>query len=141
MDKYKTRLAKKDRMIYSLIKGLPILFVENFKNPDTSKVRDGSFVYYIQTQPEYDSDFIEIKWICEGINKAKYNSLMMQYFCYLESIGLDVHPILLGDRPYKGRIMKESYYEMNDDEIQSNEELTSSITKNDDFNYNKIIDL
>ena len=123
----RSRLEKKDRMIALLIRGLPILFVDNYKDPDSMKERDGSFVFFFQARPEYDSRFIDIKWICEGKEKKKYNSLILRYFYYLESLGLEVHPTLLGDRPYSGRVMLESYYELDEDETQTVEELKEGV--------------
>jgi len=124
---FKKRLENKDRIIAYLIRALPILFVENFKDPNPMKERDGSFVFHVQTRPEYDGRFITIKWICEGVEKEKYNSLIMRYFFYLESLGLKVHPTLLGDRPYSGRVMLESYHELDEDETQTMEESEQSV--------------
>ncbi len=124
---YRKRLARKDNIIATLIRGLPILFVENYKDPDIMKERDGSFVFHTQTRPEYDGRFIAIKWICEGKKKDDYNSLMMKYFLYLESLGLEIHPVLLGDRPYSGRVMIESYHELEEDEYSTEEEMKESV--------------
>lgn len=124
---FKSRLIKKDQVIHKMIKALPILFVENYKDPDHTKPRDGSFVFHVVTRPEYDSKHIRIEWICEGKDKHRYDSLIYRYFKYLEHLNLEIHPILLGDRPYKGRIAIESYYEMDEDEIQTVEEIEKSV--------------
>lgn len=126
---FKARLAEKDRIISGMMRALPILFVENFKDPDYNKERDGSFVFYTQTRTEYDGRFVEVKWICQGNKKDKYNSLMMKYFKYLDSLGVDVHPILLGDRPYSGRVMIESFNDLDEDEVQTPEESANSVRK------------
>ena len=59
--RYMRRLQQKDRMISILIRALPALFVENYRDSDIMKDRDGSFVFHIQTRPEYDGKFIEAK--------------------------------------------------------------------------------
>lgn len=126
---FKKRLVRKDQIIHMLIRALPMLFVENYKDPDYNKERDGSFAFHSNTRPEYDGRFIEVKWICNGVDKNRYNSLVIKYFKLLETMGLDVHPVLLGDRPYAGRVMLESYYDFDEDEIATKEESEQSVRK------------
>jgi len=112
-----------------LIRALPVLFVENFRDPDHMKERDGEFAFHVQTRPEYNGSFIEIKWICSGRDKPRYDSLVLKYFKYLKSMGLQVHPVLLGDKPYSGKVMLESYYELDEDETMTEEEIEQSVKK------------
>jgi hypothetical protein len=106
-----------------------MLFVENFKDPDMMKERDGEFAFYTNTRPEYDGRFIDIKWMCNGREKQRYDSLVLKYFKYLGYMGLQVHPVLLGDKPYSGKIMIESYYDLNEDEIMTQKEVENSVRK------------
>ena len=107
-NKYKTRLKNKDILIAKMIEAIPILIVDD---------SDNDVGFYYKVRIEYDSKFISIKWAYNGKNMLKYNNLMFKYFYNLEQLGISIHPIILDKMPYKGRIMNESIYNMDEDEL------------------------
>lgn len=120
MQRYIHRLKEKDRIIHKMVKALPILFVENHMEPDPSKVRDGEFGFHVETRPEYDGKHIRITWAFEGVKKKEYNASLLRYFFYLESMGLEIHPHKLNERPLT--VMMESFYEFTPEEMLDEEQ-------------------